>query len=213
MFTLFVSCVVRLVQSVTASRAQCRVACLKALLGLSVLVSPFVFAGDDPAPMHSDSYLLLPGDVLEISVWDEPSLQKEVLILPDSSLSFPLVGPLDTRGMDVADLIESLTSKLIAFIPNVSVSVAVKQLRGARVYVLGKVNRPGEILLDRQMTVLQALSVAGGLSTFADEDEIFVLRKDGRAQKALEVDYSAIVSGRELGSNFELSAGDILVVN
>ena len=166
-------------------------------------------AGDRP----TSSYLISPGDILDVSVWDEPTLQREVLVLPDTSISFPLVGSLSVDGFSIAQVASQLTARLETYIPNASVHVALKSTPGARVYVIGKVNRPGEIPLDKPLQVLQALSVAGGLSTFADKDEVRVLRNVAGNQVAIDVPMSALMSGERLDKNIVLRSGDVVVVN
>lgn len=166
-----------------------------------------------PADRPVSSYQISPGDILDVSVWDESTLQREVLVLPDTSISFPLVGSLSVEGFSIAQVASALTKKLETYIPNASVHVALKSTPGARVYVIGKVNRPGEIPLDKPLHVLQALSVAGGLSTFADEDEVRVLRNVAGDQITIDVPMNALMSGERLDENILLRSGDVIVVN
>lgn len=161
--------------------------------------------------MAEIGYALQPGDILEISVWKEPDLQREVLILPDGGLSFPLVGGISTANRSVEDLTAEITGKLSKYIPDPVVTVSVKQLLGNRIYVLGKVNRPGEYPVTRNVDVLQALSMAGGLNPFAQGEKIQVLRRENGTQTSIPFQYEAVEKG-DLKQNIVLKAGDIVLV-
>jgi len=159
-----------------------------------------------------DIYQLKAGDVLSVSVWDEPDLQREVLVLPDRTIAFPLVGVLSVNGMGVEALAQALKAGLERYIPDANVHVAVQQVRGNVVYVLGKVNRPGEYPASANLSVLQALSKAGGLATFASEDDIKIIRKQADGQEALDFIYSDIATGESLELNITLQSGDVVLV-
>ncbi len=160
-----------------------------------------------------DPYVISPGDILQISVWKEPDLQREVLVNPDGHFSFPLAGDMVADGRAVEQLRQELTEKLNRFIPDVVVNVAVKELNGNKVYVLGQVNRPGEFTMNRAMDVMQALGMAGGPNTFADLNEIRILRRGEQgSQIAIPFRYSDVQEGRKLEQNIVLRAGDTVVV-
>lgn len=175
-----------------------------ALIGMSILL------GSGYA-MAKPEYALQPGDILEISVWKEPDLQREVLILPDGGLSFPLVGGLNAANRSVADLTAEITEKLSKYIPDPVVIVSARQLLGNRIYVLGKVNKPGEYPVNRNVDVLQALSMAGGLNPYAVGDKIQILRRENGEQTAIAFEYGAAERG-DLKQNIVLKAGDIVLV-
>jgi len=163
-------------------------------------------------PAIADSYRLQPGDILEVSVWKEPDLERDVLVTPDGTIAFPLVGGVDAGKMSVEQLSHEIASKLEKYIPDPVVTVSLKQMLGNRVYVLGKVNKPGEFVINRNVDVLQALSMAGGLNPFADGDAIQVLRRhqDG-SQTAARFSYSAVEKG-DLKQNRLLLPGDVILV-
>jgi polysaccharide biosynthesis/export protein len=158
------------------------------------------------------SYQVQPGDVLMISVWKEPDLQAEVLVRPDGGLSFPLVGDLKAENRSVDELQALLGEKLKKYIPDPVVTVVVKLTGGSRIYVVGKVNRPGEYPLYRPLDVMQALSLAGGTTPFAALNDIEVLRREGATQRAISFRYSDVEKGRALEQNFLLKSGDTIVV-
>lgn len=160
----------------------------------------------------STSYRIQAGDVLQLSVWHEPDLTKDVLVLPDGWVSLPLVGEVRAAGATVADLRQQLTQRLSAYIPDPTVTVSVLQPAGNKIYVLGKVNRPGEFAVVRPVDVLQALSMAGGMARFAALDRILILRRDGANQLSMSFDYEKVADGDNLEQNVVLRAGDVVIV-
>ena len=165
-------------------------------------------------PVHAfpSAYKLQPGDVLDISVWREDALQRQVLVLPDGSITFPLAGPMRAAGLSAAELEARVTAKLAPFIPEPSVTVMVTGIDGNRVYVIGHVINPGAYVLSAPATVLQILSLAGGLDRFADEKHIRVLRTSGKTAHFIEFNYRELLSGRKADANIRLQAGDVILV-
>lgn len=160
------------------------------------------------------TYKLNPGDALRIDVWNEESLTREILVLPDGSISFPLAGQLQFGGLTVAEAEAALAEALSKYLKDTpTVTVAVLELRGNKIYVLGKVNRPGEFPINRPTDVMQALAMAGGLNTFAAENDINVLRRDGEGkQVAIPFEYGEVKAGEDLETNILLKSGDVVVV-
>ena len=162
-------------------------------------------------------YEIGPEDLLEISVWKEKDLQREVLVRPDGWLTFPLVGNIRAKGRTALDVQEEITHRLRKYIPDPVVTVSVKKVAGYKVYVIGKVNKPGEYVVGRYVDVLQALTLAGGLTPFAAEGDIRVLRKqeaeDGTVKEiVIPFDYADVKKGRGLQQNIFLKSGDVVVV-
>jgi len=157
-------------------------------------------------------YIVQPGDILEISVWKEKDLQREVVVLPGGSLSFPLAGEVQASGKTVEQLRKDLSTRLAKYIPGAVVTVSAKQIQGNKIYVLGKVNRPGEYAASRYVDVMQALSIAGGVTPFASVNSIQVLRRVNGVQTAIPFKYSKVASGSNLESNIILQSGDVVVV-
>jgi polysaccharide export outer membrane protein len=163
---------------------------------------------DEPEP-----YRIQPGDVLMVSVWKEQDLLAEVLVRPDGGMSFPLVGDVRASGRTVDELRTLVDERLSKFIPDPSVTIAIKQIGGNRIYVLGKVSRPGEFAFSQPIDVMQALSLAGGATSFAALDDIQILRRDAAGkQTARRFRYSEVERGRELQQNILLKSGDTVVV-
>jgi polysaccharide export outer membrane protein len=154
------------------------------------------------------AYRLHPGDAIKISVWKEDGLTQDLHVLPDGSITYPLIGQIAVAGLDSAAAAKVITTRLKEFYPEPIVSVVVTDPKGNVVYAQGKVVKPGTVQLAGPMEVLQVLSMAGGLDKFADKDDIKIVRN----KKVLPVNYSDLISGRDMSTNYELQAGDTLVV-
>jgi polysaccharide biosynthesis/export protein len=170
------------------------------------------FAADEPAAVSPDGYKLRPGDMLVISVWKETDLQGEVLVRPDGGISFALAGELPAAGHTVAELTSMLETKIRKFIPDAVVTVSVKAAGGNRIYVIGKVTRPGDFPLIGPIDVVQALTLAGGSTPFANTNAIRILRREGDREISIPFRYGDIERGRRLSQNILLRNGDTVVV-
>ena len=182
-------------------------ACL--LLILQALPVAATLAAELQAPVK---YSVQPGDVLVVSVWKESELQREVLVRPDGGLSFPLAGEIKTSGLSVDEVRSRIEEQLRQYIPDPVVTVALKLIGGNRVYILGKVNRPGEYPFSRPVDVMQALSLAGGTTPFAAVNDIVILRRENGAQQAIRFRYGEVENGRALDQNILLRSNDTVVV-
>jgi polysaccharide export outer membrane protein len=157
-------------------------------------------------------YTLNPGDVLQITVWKEEGLDRETLILPDGSLSFPFVGSLTVVGHTVSQVRDEIKARLDPFLPDASVTVSVKAALGHAVSVIGQVGKPGELVAGHRITVMQALSMAGGLTPYASHSDIIILRRGGAAETAIPFPYDEVIRGRKLDRDIVLLPGDVVVV-
>jgi polysaccharide export outer membrane protein len=164
------------------------------------------------APSQEGGYTVKPGDILAISVWKEPDLQRPALVRPDGAFSFPLVGEVDARGKTVAELNKLVKERLGRFISQPEVTVSVQEVKGNKVYVIGQVTKPGEFIVNPRVDVMQALSMAGGTTPFAALGDITILRRQGTKQIALPFRYTEVARGRNLQQNIELESGDVVVV-
>ena len=176
------------------------------------LVSAMLFASQQSLAEPAQTYVIQPGDVLEVSVWREEGLTKEVLVRPDGGLSFPLVGSVQASGKSIEELQTEVSEKLKRYIPDPSVTVATLKLDGNKVYVIGKVNRAGEFPATRNVDVVQALAMAGGMTPYAAANKIRILRRDQGKQTAIPFAYGDIEKGENLEQNIVLQAGDVVVV-
>jgi polysaccharide export outer membrane protein len=181
---------------------------MKSFLRIFVVFMTVLFSYTSVA----DDYFLNAGDLLNISVWNEEALIKDVIVLPDGMISFPLAGQLLAKGNTVAQLQTALKEKLADYITEPVVTVTVTNVNGNNVHVMGKVLQPGSIVMTKKMDVMQALSLAGGLSPYAKEDEIIILRRENEKQQVINFDYSALKKGRNLISNILLKSGDVIII-
>jgi len=159
-----------------------------------------------------DTYIVQPGDVLTISVWKERDLQGEVAVRPDGGLNFPLVGEIVAAGKTVDQLTTDISTKLAKYVPDPVVTVMVKQILGNKIYVIGKVNRPGEFMANRNMDVMQALTMAGGPNPYAAVNKIKIIRRVNGEQKTFRFKYSQVEKGEDLEQNIILQGGDTVIV-
>ncbi|MBV1950732.1 MAG: polysaccharide export protein [Cycloclasticus sp.] len=181
-----------------------RKVCISIILLIALACSSAVLA--------SDRYLLNAGDVLDISVWNEETLEKTVLVLPDGMVSFPLAGELMAKGKSVAQLEQALKKNLAEFLADPVVTVVVASVSGNTVHILGKVQTPGSFVMSQNLNVMQALSLAGGLSPYAEENNIIVLRQQGSNQAVIQVRYADIKKGDDVSTNIKLNSGDVIVI-
>ncbi len=161
---------------------------------------------------EAEPYRIQPGDVLAISVWKEADLQADVLVRPDGGMSFPLAGEQMAAGRTVGELRAALEERLVKYVPGPVVTIAVKIIGGNRIYVIGKVNRPGEVSFSRPLDVMQSLSLAGGTTSFAALNDIRILRRENGQQIAIPFHYEEVERGRKLEQNVLLKSGDTVVV-
>ena len=157
-------------------------------------------------------YQLHPGDEVEVSVWKEVDLQRKVIIQPDGKFSFPLTGEVTAAGRTVSAVKSEIETKLKAYIPEPVVTVTVTGIAGNQIYVIGQVNKPGAYVMNPQFSILQALSLAGGMTPFAATDDIIVIRGGKDGQRVLQFQYSDVSKGRNLEQNVTLQSGDVVVV-
>ena len=164
--------------------------------------------------LAESTYKINPGDLLRVDVWNEESLTREIIVQPDGYISFPLAGSVAVGGISGPAAEAAIADALSKFLKDVpTVTVAVQQLLGNKIYVLGKVNRPGEYPINRPTDVMQALAMGGGLNAFAAENSIQVLRRDEAGKQiAIPFEYAEVKDGEQLETNIILQSGDVVVV-
>ena len=165
---------------------------------------------------HADAaesvYTIGPGDTLEISVWRDESLSRDVIVPPDGVISFPLIGDINIAGMTVGNLRDTVTKKLGDYIPDATVTVILKTFESLRAFVIGKVEKPGMFVISLDTNVMQVLSMAGGLNPYASENNINILRKVKGNTVKIPFKYGDVLKGRNLKQNIILQRGDVIVV-
>jgi polysaccharide export outer membrane protein len=179
---------------------------------LAALLAGAAAAQQPAGTPEEPAFRIGPEDVLEISVWKEEGLRKDVLVRPDGGLSFPLVGDLQAAGKTVEEVRAELAKRLEKYIPDPVVSVLLQRVVSNKIYIIGRVAKSGDYPAGRYVDVLQALSMAGGLTPFADEKDIKVLRREGGTQRVFPFDFKAVSRGEKLEQNIRLQGGDVVVV-
>ncbi len=160
----------------------------------------------------SDAYYLGVGDVFTVSVWQNPDLTRQLVVLPDGNVHFPLIGQVAAAGNTVSSVRDHLKEGLSRFLVDPVLTVTVDQATSMVIYVIGKVNYPGSFPVIEAIDVLQAISLAGGVNPFADKDEIRVLRENGDKTLTYEFDYDEVTEGENTDQNIMLERGDVVVV-
>ncbi|THJ19680.1 MAG: polysaccharide export protein [Nitrospira sp. CG24D] len=178
----------------------------------SLLIESPAMAAPPVVPQVDPGYRLGAEDVMLISVWKDEQLTREVVVRPDGMFSFPLVGDIQAEDRTVEDIRIDLVKRLVKYIPNPNVSVAVMKVLSYKIYVVGRVNKPGEYLIGHYTDVLQALSLAGGLTPFAAENDIKVIRRVRGQQQVYPVRYGDLRKGQDLEQNILLQRGDTVMV-
>jgi len=161
----------------------------------------------------SDSYVIGSEDVLYIHVWgEEKTLSKQVTVRIDGKISMPLVDDIQATGLTPLQLKGKLTERLKDFVEAPNVTVIVMEANSFKVYVSGQVKTPGVLRLRNETSLAQAISMVGGLTEWANQSKIIIIRKEDGKEKQFTINYKKIISGKDLKSNIILKAGDTIIV-
>lgn len=174
------------------------------LLGLSPMASAQATPGLE--------YRIGPEDVLHISVWKEEDLDRKVLVRPDGGVSFPLAGDIQVSGRTPLEVQDEIRSRLQRYVPDAEVTVSVDKISGYTVFVLGEVDEPGQFTLGRYVDVVQALTLAGGFTPYANSRNIQILRRQDGVEVTYSFDFRDVSRGRDLKQNIILQSGDVVLV-
>jgi polysaccharide export outer membrane protein len=161
-----------------------------------------------PAAVDPRTYVIGPEDILLIRVWREPEHSGLVTVRPDGKITLPLIGDIQAAGLTPDKLDAEVTAALSKYINNPDVIVSVQAVRSKRYYVTGEVNRPGAYPLVTPVTVLEALTLAGGFRDFANKKNITILRGNQR----FKFNYNEVIKGKKLSQNIVLQNGDYIIV-
>jgi len=187
--------------------------CGLAILGLSAsLLSAQATSPNETDRSPEAEYLLHAGDVVQIFVWKEPDLTRDVTVRLDGRITMPLLGDVEAAGRTPQELSKELASRLAKLIENPVVTVSLTQPNSSRFFVIGQVGSSGGYPLTGRVTVLQALALAGGFKDFAKTDKILVIRSGSSAPTATSFNYKKIEDGSDLAQNVVLRAGDTILV-
>ena len=170
-------------------------------------------AAESAAPSTADAdYKIGPQDVVRIDVWKEPDISRTIPVRPDGKISVPLLNDVQASGLTAMQLAASLSEGLSKYLTNPQVTVTVTEINSRRVYLTGEVNHPGAIPLLPNMTVLQALSSAGGFTQFAKLKSIYLMRTENGKQVKHPFNYKEVVKGNLAEQNIFLQPGDVIVI-
>ncbi|HET6932868.1 MAG TPA: polysaccharide biosynthesis/export family protein [Candidatus Acidoferrum sp.] len=203
-------------------RARLRLVSLAAVF----LCVPVSYAQDPPAQKPNESqkpsavtaaivdadYKIGPQDVVRIDVWKEPDISRTIPVRPDGKISLPLLNDVQAAGLTAMQLAGSLRDSFSKYLTSPQVTVTVTEINSRRVYITGEVNHAGALPLLPNMTVLQALSSAGGFTQFAKLKNIYVLRTEDGKQVKHPFNYKEVVKGNLAEQNIPLQPGDVIVV-
>lgn len=177
---------------------------------------PAIFAqGTEPALETTKSqprYIIQPNDVLNIYVYKEPNLTGKVTVLPDGTISFPLVQDLRAAGLNPGQLGVKIQAALKDYIDVPNVTVQVDSINSYKVYVIGKVAKPGEIKSEKPINILTALSLAGGFQEFANQTEVVIIRNSGEDSTLYKFSFPDVIKGKNFSQNMLLKSGDVVAV-
>jgi polysaccharide export outer membrane protein len=161
--------------------------------------------------VHED-YVIGKGDLLRVFVWRNDQLSDEVVVRPDGRISLPLLQDLQAAGLTVLQLKKEITRRFNEYINNPKVTVIVSQINSYKVSVLGRVVRPGVYPITGNTTFIEAISMAGGFTEWANKRKITVITHQGGKKKKIRVNYNKIISGKDPGQNIILKRGDTIIV-
>jgi polysaccharide export outer membrane protein len=178
-----------------------------------LLLTTAASAQNAGAQSTAQEYRLHAGDQIDISVWGEEQLRRDTIIRPDGRVSFPLAGDVVAAGRTVSDVRKEIESRLKAYVSEPVVTITISNLNGNRVFVIGQVAHPGMFTMNPELTVVQSLTMAGGMTPFAKPDDIIILRGPaGGAQKVMKFSFGEVSRGRSLEQNIVLESGDVVIV-
>ena len=172
-----------------------------------------IFLSTQPAPAQTipAHYLIGPNDALNIFVWREEELTRDVTVMSDGRISFPLIGNIMVQGKTVTEIKDTITTELKKFIDAPEVTVIVNE-SSSRIYTIGNVMAPGTYPLFANMTVLQALSTAGSFAEWADTKSILIIRRQGEKEVQFRFNYKEFIAGKNVEQNIVLMPNDTIVV-
>lgn len=193
---------------------------MKKLLPLLLALMVISCASDGPKSLSvfrntvsaKQSYRIGYGDVLYISVWKEEALTRQTAVLPDGNITFPLIGDVKAHGKTVRELKKTIEKRLAKYMAGVALSVEVLKPNSMMIYIIGKVNSPGNFLINEKISVMQALTLARGLNSFADKNKIRIFRNVDGKDHMFMFNYDDISKGKNLEQNIVVERGDLIVV-
>ena len=158
-------------------------------------------------------YVLSCCDASKVTEWRHQEASTDAVIAPDGKISLPLIGEVSAEGLTVDELKNELNKRYGDFINEPHVTVTIREINSLKIYVIGEVTRPGELKLNSTTDVLQAISLAGGFTMYANKSNIKIIRKEGDKKIKINFNYNEVVKGKNLAQNIPLKPGDVIVVS
>jgi polysaccharide export outer membrane protein len=159
-----------------------------------------------------DEFIIGPEDDLEIMVWKSPELTRRLLVRPDGKISFPFIGDVQASGLTTSKLKEAISLRLKEYIAEPEVSVNVLVVNSYYFYIMGEISKPGKYPLRGRVTLLQAITLAGGFTAFASKNRLSIFRKEGQIEKKIPIRFDDIIYSESAEKNLVLRSGDTIVV-
>jgi polysaccharide export outer membrane protein len=187
---------------------------VKGINGKTIIISndSRVSSQSSTVTTEEDEYTIGAEDVLQIVIWGNDALSKEVRVRPDGKISLPLINDLQAEGLSPIQLSDSIAKRLKEFVDDPDVTVIVREINSFKISINGEVVRPGVIKLQSKTTIIEAISLAGGVTEWASPNRITVVRKDKNGEKRILVRYNDILKGKDPEGNILLKPGDTIIV-
>ncbi len=190
---------------------------------LCVLLAPLHAAAQPKAPASQPApvagaveapadYVIGPEDVLGVVFWREADISGDVTVRPDGRITLPVIGELQAAGLQPEQLRTQILARASKYLTEPNVAVVVRAINSRRVFVTGRVTKPGELFLKGPLTVMQAIAMAGGLTEYADAKKITIIRAVGGETQRFAFNYKDVAKGKKLEQNIALKPGDTVVV-
>ncbi len=170
------------------------------------------YSSQDVINVSKNPYKIGPSDLLDIQVWNEPDVSKQVRVLIDGTIVLPLVGQINAAGLTPSQLSQSLRKKLSEYIAEPEVTVMVLEGKYNRYFIVGQIQNPGEYYIDYPISILQAIARAGGFQEWAKKSKIFVIRQTKSGEERIEFNYDEFVKGDKKVKNIEIVSGDTIII-
>jgi polysaccharide export outer membrane protein len=180
-------------------------------LGLACASAPVPAEFQDEA-IKAETFRIGAADLLNVRVWKNPELSVEAPVLPDGTLSVPLVGAVSAQGLTTGELEDVIAQKLDEYITAPEVTVTVSQVKSQRVSMVGEVSKPGLVDVDKDTRVVDAISNAGGFTAFADRGKVKIIRRLEGREVSYIFNYDRFVRGSAPGTNVRVQPGDVVIV-
>lgn len=183
------------------------------VVAIFITMTSLSAAAEDVLGQQLQDYIIGPEDVLEISIWKNQDISREVRVRPDGKISLPLIGEIRAAGLNVELLRKTITERVKEYQDGAVVSIIVKEINSYKIFVLGEVVKPGVFILKAKTSVLQALALAGGFNQFASKNKVVVIRsrKDGSTEK-IRININEIVKEGSMDKDIVLMPQDTIFV-